>query len=61
MGEYAEQYTMEHFGVDISESERKPKWKWACPTCGKNLSSEAAQKQHMRDKHAVRASNKGEV
>lgn len=53
MGEYAEIYTLQTFGVDISESRivGKPKWKWSCPVCGKNLASKLSQSQHIRDKH----------
>jgi len=53
MGEYAELYTLEQFGVDISESTRKTKWKWACHVCKKNLASKLAQRQHLHDKHGI--------
>ena len=57
MGEYAEQYTLETFGVDISVPYNKAKWKWACPKCGKNIASKAAQKQHLKDKHKIMEPN----
>ena len=57
MGEYAEQYTLETFGVDISVPDKKAKWKWACPKCGKNIASKAAQKQHLKDKHKIMEPN----
>jgi hypothetical protein len=50
MGEYAEAYTLEKFGVDISKT-AKTKWKWGCKLCGKKLASELANKNHMKDKH----------
>lgn len=52
MGEYAEQYTMETYGVDISKSEKKKvTCEWACPICGKKLFSKIAQVQHISMKH----------
>jgi hypothetical protein len=58
MGEYARLYTLEHFGVDIGDDDDctpKPKkdWKWSCKICGKPLGSERANKDHVRDKHAL--------
>jgi len=60
MGEYARYYTLERFGVDIGDDDDcqpKPKKdrKWACKICGKRLSSEVANRNHLRDKHAVKA------
>lgn len=54
MGEYAEQYILDTFGVDISEQnpKQKQKWKWTCPKCGKNLSYSRAQSDHLREKHS---------
>jgi hypothetical protein len=51
MGEYAEAYTLERFGVDISTT--KPKWKWECNLCGKKLASKQANRNHMIDKHKI--------
>jgi len=54
MGEYAELYTLQTFGVDISESEScKSEWKWQCKKCGRKLHSQQANKQHMQDKHGI--------
>jgi hypothetical protein len=59
MGEYARAYTLERFGVDIGDDDdkRTPRsmrdWKWSCKRCGKPLGSEKANKDHMRDKHAI--------
>lgn len=60
MGEYAEQYTLQHFGVDIAEldQKKKAKWKWACPVCGKNMSSHKAQSQHVAMKHGAQPKEK---
>lgn len=53
MGEYAELYTLETFGVDISDPPKtKTKWKWSCALCGKKMASETANKNHMKDKHS---------
>ena len=51
MGEYAEIYTMEHFGVDISRPDKPVNPVWKCEKCGKKLSSKMAQSQHVKDKH----------
>jgi hypothetical protein len=51
MGEYAEEYTLKNFGVDISAPEGKTKWKWQCEKCGKKLSSKISHYYHTRDKH----------
>jgi hypothetical protein len=58
MGEYARYYTLERFGVDIGDDDdrsHKPKkdWKWSCKICDKRLGSEVANRDHMRDKHAI--------
>jgi hypothetical protein len=57
MGEYAEQYTLDKFGVDISNGSKKKPWKWACPICRKNFASEAALKQHTSMKHNLRSNH----
>ena len=57
MGEYAEQYTIKTFNINSSVPNKKAKWKWACPKCGKNLASQVAQNQHLKDKHKITESN----
>jgi hypothetical protein len=63
MGEYARDYILGRFGVDIGDDERPPRskrdWKWSCKKCGKPLGGEQANKDHMRDKHAIKAVEKG--
>jgi hypothetical protein len=51
MGEYAAEYTLKNFGVDISATEAKTKWKWQCEKCGKKLSSKLSLYKHTKDKH----------
>lgn len=63
MGEYARYYTLERFGVDIGDDDDRPPkpkkdWKWSCKICGKPLGSEVANRNHMRDKHAIAKAEK---
>jgi hypothetical protein len=59
MGEYARDYILGRFGVDIGDDDERPlrskrDWQWSCKRCGKPLGSEQANKDHMRDKHAIK-------
>lgn len=60
MGEYAEQYILDAYGIDISEDDRpippKPVKKYGCK-CGRMFISQAAKDQHYRDKHEDKNGN----
>ena len=56
MGEYARQYTLERFGVDIGDDREpvrtKPVKKYGCK-CGRMFVSQEAKHQHFIDKHGA--------
>ena len=52
MGEYARQYTLEHFGVDIGDDDRQQKppryvKRFGC-SCGRMFVSAEAKSQHQQ-------------
>ena len=52
MGDYARQYTLERFGVDIGDDRElvktKPVKKYGC-SCGRVFITEQAKEQHQKD------------
>jgi hypothetical protein len=61
MGEYADDYYRAEIkrkhGFDPGSmygEERRPKVRLPCRLCGKHFKSEAAVKDHQRDKHGVK-------
>lgn len=64
MGEYARDYILSQYQVDIGDDTNydqeikhpKKDWKWSCKLCGKPLGSEQANKDHTRVKHPLQGS-----
>ena len=47
MGEYARQYTLDRFGVDIGD-DREPVKRYGC-SCGRMFITQQAKEQHQKD------------
>ena len=62
MGEYARDYILGVFGVDIGDDERpikpKPKKRFGCH-CGRMFVSADAKAQHQKDAHGIIAKAEG--
>ncbi len=55
MGEYAQQYALDRFGVDIGDDSTptpKPPRRFGC-SCGRMFATAEALSQHKRDAHSA--------